>query len=255
MKKVKKILIGIFSICISFSFMPKEVNASWIKDNNGWWYSQLNYVTGWKQINNVWYYFDSDGYMKTGWILNEGTWYYADSTGAMQTGIVEIDGKTYCLNSSGAMASGKVEIDNKIYNFAMSGEAIGDKIPQATKAFSSNGIEKNVTIINNKNIDVASGKVGSLRLSGNPTTGYSWDYEVSDEGIIKEKSKEYISDAKDFKLEGAGGTFIWNFSGIKEGITKVTFKYSRPWEKEVIETKTYLFIVDGKLNITIKEVN
>lgn len=253
MKKIKKILIGILGICISFSFMPKEVNASWIKDNNGWWYSQLNYATGWKQINKVWYYFDNNGYMKNGWILDAGTWYYTDYTGAMQTGVVEIDGKTYYLNDSGAMVNGNAKINDEIFNFAISGEAIGGKIPQATKAFSSNGVEQNVTIINNKNAEVSSGKIVSLKLSGNPTTGYCWDYSIDTEGIIKEESKDYISDAKGLKIEGAGGIYIWKFSGLKEGSTKVTFRYGRPWEKETLKTKTYLFKVDSNLNVTIEE--
>lgn len=253
MKKTKKVLIGILGIVLSMSFMPKEVNASWIKDNNGWWYSQLSYVTGWKQINNVWYYFDDSGYMKTGWILNAGKWYYTDSAGAMQTGIIEIGDKTYYLNDSGAMVSGNIKINNEIYNFAISGQAIGDKIPQATKAFLLNGEE--IKINEFENIIISKGKIVDLKLQGNPTTGYTWNYNISDEGIIKEESQKYISDAKDLKIQGAGGVYTWKFSGLKEGSTKVTFRYGRSWEKEVFKTKTYMFAVDKNLNVVVKEVN
>ncbi len=253
MEKLKKVLVGILGIALSFSFMPKEANASWIKDNNGWWYSQLNYVIGWKQVNNVWYYFDNNGYMKTGWIHDNGTWYYTDLNGDMQTGIVEVNGKVYYLDKNGAMATGKVEINKQIYTFAMSGEFTGNKIPQATKAFLSNGVEINPTKVNNTY--VTSGKLVEIKLEGNPTTGYNWDYNVNTNEVIKEESKDYKSDAAGLSIEGAGGIYTWKFLGIKEGTTKVVFKYSRPWENEVLETKTYIFTVDKDLNITVEECN
>ncbi|WP_252228981.1 protease inhibitor I42 family protein [Clostridium sp. ZBS15] len=253
MKKSKILLTGILGVVLSFSFIPKEANAAWIKDTNGWWYSQLNYVIGWKQINNAWYYFDNNGYMKTGWIYDNGTWYYADLNGAIQSGVIEVNGKTYYLDKSGAMAKGNIVINKRTYTFAMSGESIGDKIPQATKAFLSNGVETEPTKINN--VYVASGKVVEINIEGNPTTGYTWNYEFNTDGIIKEEWKDYKQDNVDSEIQGAGGTYTWKFSAVKEGTTKVTFKYYRPWENEILETKTYIFTVDKDLNITVEECN
>ena len=53
----------------------------------------------WKLINNNWYYYDSNGQMKTGWIYDKGNWYYCYSNGQMAKNTT-IDG--YYLNSNGA---------------------------------------------------------------------------------------------------------------------------------------------------------
>lgn len=50
-------------------------------------------------INDKWYFFSTDGYMKTGWLEYKGQWYYLDpENGVMQTNRT-IDG--YQLDSSG----------------------------------------------------------------------------------------------------------------------------------------------------------
>ncbi|MGF9963767.1 L,D-transpeptidase family protein, partial [Bacillus rhizoplanae] len=33
-------------------------------------------VSGWKQANGKWYFYDGNGTMKTGWLLDGGKWYY-----------------------------------------------------------------------------------------------------------------------------------------------------------------------------------
>ena len=65
------------------------------------------YNAGWLQIGNVWYYFDTDGYMHTGWLTDKGKRYYLESKvgssqGAMVTGTREINGKSYQFDASGA---------------------------------------------------------------------------------------------------------------------------------------------------------
>ena len=44
----------------------------------------LNTTNGWEKIGDTWYYFDSEGWMKTGWIKEYGNWYYLDDSGAMK---------------------------------------------------------------------------------------------------------------------------------------------------------------------------
>lgn len=77
-------------------------DGGWKKDSIGWWYSYgsgCGYAIGWKSFENpfydhynkskklnpshTWYYFDSNGYMKTGWIQSGGKWYYLNSDGKM----------------------------------------------------------------------------------------------------------------------------------------------------------------------------
>ena len=40
-------------------------------------------ATGWRMVNNKWYYLGSDGKMVTGWKQIGGVWYHMDADGAM----------------------------------------------------------------------------------------------------------------------------------------------------------------------------
>ncbi len=74
--------------------------GKWNKDMGGWRYLyQDEYLTSWAMINDKWYFFGTNGYMKTGWLEDKGQWYYMDpENGVMQTNRI-IDG--YQLDSSG----------------------------------------------------------------------------------------------------------------------------------------------------------
>ena len=68
-------------------------------------------VTGWKKINNNWYYFDkSTGEMLTGWQKlsdSKGTyWFYLGSDGVTRFGWQKVSGKWYYLDSMGHMLTG-----------------------------------------------------------------------------------------------------------------------------------------------------
>lgn len=61
----------------------KPLAGTWINDAKGWWYKEPNGAypkSTWKQIdyNGIknWYYFDEQGYMATGWKLINDKWYY-----------------------------------------------------------------------------------------------------------------------------------------------------------------------------------
>lgn len=69
-----------------------------------------------------------------------------------------------------------------------------------------------------------------VSLSGNPTTGYTWDYVINEPTILKEVSNEYKVD--DEKLTGSGGVFEFVFEGQAPGEADLTFSYQRPWEEE-----------------------
>ncbi|MGN1139578.1 MAG: N-acetylmuramoyl-L-alanine amidase [Oliverpabstia sp.] len=83
-----------------------------------------NTSSGWKYIDNKWYYYDANGKMTTGWQKVNGVWYYMDSNGVMQTGWLELNGKKYYLTSSGAMATGWLHLDNNWYFLDASGAMI-----------------------------------------------------------------------------------------------------------------------------------
>lgn len=81
---------------VNTSTTPGVSTAQWVKDNVGWWYRYADGSypkNGWLLINNIWYCFDSVGYMRTGWIqASDGLWYYCDSSGAMLTNTRTPDG-------------------------------------------------------------------------------------------------------------------------------------------------------------------
>lgn len=65
--KIIKFLITSISLISICTFNSLTAEAAWVKDKNGWWNSEDNsWSIGWRNIDNEWYYFGSDGYMKTG---------------------------------------------------------------------------------------------------------------------------------------------------------------------------------------------
>lgn len=97
------------------------------------------------------------------------------------------------------------------------------------------------------------GKTASITLKGNPTTGYEWTYSFSNEGVLKEKSNNYITDNEN--LTGSGGKYDFVFEGEKEGTTKIIFEYKRSWEtEEPLYTLTYEITVNNKKEIKSSKV-
>lgn len=67
-----------------------------------------------------------------------------------------------------------------------------------------------------------------IRLSGNPTTGYTWSVKDFDPSVLSLTSHTYYAD--DSERVGTGGTFVFNFKALAPGATSVTLTYARPWE-------------------------
>ena len=66
MKKFKltKVIASSLVIASVLALNPIGASAEWKEDGKGKWYTEGDsWVTGWKQINENWYYFNSDGYM------------------------------------------------------------------------------------------------------------------------------------------------------------------------------------------------
>ncbi|RII31877.1 hypothetical protein D2A34_26290 [Clostridium chromiireducens] len=103
MKKFKKLTTSFVASLTLLAVVPVAAQAEWKESSNGWWYSQgSSYSTSWKNIDGQWYYFGSDGYMKTGWIKDNGNWYYLNGDGTMARNTT-IEG--YYINSSGTISS------------------------------------------------------------------------------------------------------------------------------------------------------
>ena len=126
--------------------IAKYLGLSKKSDNTGWrtindktyYYINGKAVTGERQIDGHWYYFDANGIMQTGfvnlgykivyynyngWMLYgehqlNGYWYYFDTgSGAMQTGFVNLGHKIVYYNAKGQMQYGEHQINGYWYYF------------------------------------------------------------------------------------------------------------------------------------------
>lgn len=93
------------------------VKEQWVQEEDGWkYYASNKAVSGWKQVDGKWYFFNAEGVMQKWWVKDNGTWYYLNGSGEMQTGWLQENGTWYYLEASGAMkASQWFEVDGKWY--------------------------------------------------------------------------------------------------------------------------------------------
>ena len=150
--------VNVNSVYALNSVQNGNTSGKWIKDGQGYWYwyEGSNYVTGWKEIDSVWYYFDSSGVMQTSqwignyyvladgtmaksqWIsndyvdasglwqpnqwINNGRWWYRYGDGSYPISKFDkINGQMYYFNQYGYMETGWKEIDSVWYYFDSSG--------------------------------------------------------------------------------------------------------------------------------------
>lgn len=108
-------------------------------------------------------------------------------------------------------------------------------------------LPSNETKVSNKTVSI--GKTVSITLDENVSTGYSWHYSIENSDLIKLDSESTsdsgTADTKDSKpgMVGAGSKHTWNFKGVKQGTTKIIFKYYRSWEGEKADAKTAEYII------------
>jgi FOG: Glucan-binding domain (YG repeat) len=120
--KLKKVIALAVAALTITALSPVGASAEWKQDSQGWWNTEGNsYSVGWRSIDNNWYYFDSNGYMKTGWVADAGKWYYMQPSGSMKTGWINDGGTWYFAAPSGEMKTGWVNDGGKWYYTAPSG--------------------------------------------------------------------------------------------------------------------------------------
>lgn len=122
-----KITVDSQSLIQNVELELTPVKGTWMKDNVGWWYKNPDgsYPKAcWKEIDQVWYYFNASGYIVTGWQSIGGTWYYFDNSGAMKTGWLKSGSAWYYFNESGAMVTNWQSIGGTWYYFNGSGAMV-----------------------------------------------------------------------------------------------------------------------------------
>ncbi len=80
-----------------------------------------------------------------------------------------------------------------------------------------------------RQVRVRPGQEITLRLEGNPTTGFTWEVaEIDSATLAQEKAVEFVPQSN---LIGAPGTFTFRFRAVQRGATILRLVYRRPWEK------------------------
>ena len=223
----KLIAVAVISTTL-ITMAPMRVSAAWMKDNqNNWKYSEwYGPVVGWKQINGLWYYFNSDG--------------------IMQTGVVQVAGKIYLLSESGVMQTGEAVINGVLYKFDSSGAIIGTDVLAPTKGFDAMG---NSTVpytpnqvINQYDDNSSPTNPNSSSLSSDKAEKYTVTYKDDDGEKLKSKTVEKDEKIELYEPEKDGYTFVeWNTKkngngtsydeGDKIKVTEDTTLYAQ-WEED-----------------------
>lgn len=105
----------------------QENNPKWEKNNDGTYSLIVNEqkAIGWQNVNDKWYFMNSQGTMQKGWMQDKDeNWYHLNTDGEMQKGwFNDTNGKWYYLKESGVMEKDWVkDINGKWYYLKDNGE-------------------------------------------------------------------------------------------------------------------------------------
>ena len=88
-----------------------------------------------------------------------------------------------------------------------------------------------------------------IELSSNPSTGYTWTYDISNNDIISIE-EDYDDSNCEENAVGCGGYNVYNIKALKKGETTITFTYSFPNKVNSEEKKAvYVITIDKDLKI------
>ena len=88
----------------------------------------------------------------------------------------------------------------------------------------------------------------TFALDSNPSTGFSWQVEQSEE--LFEVKTEFTGSESEEPIDGAGGVETITLIPLKAGKTDVTLTYARPWEGgEQSDQLVYSFELDKYMQI------
>lgn len=88
---------------------------------------------------------------------------------------------------------------------------------------------------NGQTVSIAKGETLTVKLAGNPTTGYQWTVAQNDADFLQPQDPIYEPDSSAI---GSGGTYFFRFTALKPGTASLRMTYRRSWEPAPIETFT-----------------
>ena len=83
---------------------------------------------------------------------------------------------------------------------------------------------------NGKSIRVAPGEKLTLRLKENPSTGFRWTVDMSNNEYLTLRSSDYIPDSGG--VPGGGGKRVFIFEAKRIGNFRLSLKLGREWERD-----------------------
>lgn len=88
-----------------------------------------------------------------------------------------------------------------------------------------------------KTINLAVGDSLSIKLEGNPTTGYNWQVTGIDLAVLQPVGQPVFKASS--MMMGAGGVITLNFKAVAAGTTQLQLGYMRAWELDIPPLETY----------------
>jgi inhibitor of cysteine peptidase len=92
-----------------------------------------------------------------------------------------------------------------------------------------------------KSISIKPGEVMGISLNENPSTGFRWSLEKSNDEILELLKSDYIQ-ASGSEV-GSGGKRIWKFKAKKTGEVHLVLKRWRAWEGDKSTVERFEVIV------------
>lgn len=92
----------------------------------------------------------------------------------------------------------------------------------------------------------------TIKLEGNPTTGYEWNCKSSNEDVINQSENLYTPNSNEEGKTGVGGIYTFSFKAIKEGMSTISCNYKRSWEENSDDINVeYDVKIDSNQNIEL----
>lgn len=101
-------------------------------------------------------------------------------------------------------------------------------------------------------------RVLTVRLPANPTTGYEWNFDISDPAALELLTMEYTGDEADEQMVDVGGQWVASFYSTLEGTGEVdlTLTYQRAGEEAAGEQRLIKIAIgeNNQLQVLAAEV-